>query len=344
MTFITRPVHLTEKVVFLDGISGTGKTMMAPLLGSFERVEIGKFNHLYEYLCTLDFLKRIETDATESLIKMYVDLDLYNISISREVNLRPRDLSGIFQNPHPFRYLRRLLYQDGAAAALRIKKGNPILHLISHQALSIMGPIFRALGDRVRIVEMVRHPLYLLEHWYPHIDRFGNDPRDFTVWMSWQKHALPWFAHGWEEKYFSSTSFDRIIYLFDYLTSQMDTMVAQLNDKAQRQILWIPFEHFVLEPNSFLRNLEDFLGTKMTSTTNRVLKQQRCPRRRVADGPAKEIYKRYAWKKPDSRINDAVELERKWEFARSHASSEAMTTLEKLCKSYEEKYGVWFSE
>ncbi len=241
MTLIARPVHLTEKVVFLDGISGTGKTMMGPLLASFERVEIGRFNHLYEYLCAFDFLKRIEPDAAESLVKMYIDLDLYNISISREVNLRPKDLSGIFQNPHPFRYLRRLFYKDGAAAEARINKGNPMLHLISHQALPIMSLIFRALGDRVRVVEMVRHPLYLIEHWYSYIDRFGSDPRDFTIWISWKENTLPWFAHGWEEQYLAATSFDRVIYALEWFTQKMEDMRLQLGDKERQQILWIPF-------------------------------------------------------------------------------------------------------
>ncbi len=342
MTLITRNVYLAEKVIFLDGVSGTGKTMMAPLLGSFERMEVGRFNHLYEYLCALDFLKRIETDAAESLVRMYVDLDLYNVSISREVNLRPKDLSGIFQNPHPLRYLQRLFYKDGGAAEVRIKKEHPILHLISHQALPIMGLIFRTLGDRVRVVEMVRHPLYLLEHWCTYIERFGHDPRDFSIWIQHDQEALPWFAQGWEELYSRSNTIDKVIYTLEYFIHRSEEMLKASSVELQQKILFIPFEHFVLNPSPFLTKIESLLGTTMTPITQQVLRKQKCPRRQVAAGPAKEIYKRYGWQQPIADMSEEAALAKKRQIAANDASPKALEVLDRLSAEYEHQYGRWY--
>ena len=37
MAAVTRNVHLAEQVIFLDGLTGTGKTMMGPIR-SYQRV------------------------------------------------------------------------------------------------------------------------------------------------------------------------------------------------------------------------------------------------------------------------------------------------------------------
>lgn len=339
---ITRPRHIAERIVFLDGLTGTGKTMMGPILGSFARMEIGKFNHLYEYLCALDFLHRVEPDAAESLVKMYTDLDLYNLLISREVNMRPKDLSGIFQNPHPLRYLKRIFMKDGVAVEARIKLEKPILHLISHQALPITDLLFRALGDRLVIIEMVRHPLYLLEHWHSYIDRHGNDPRDFTIWIEYQGKSLPWFAKGWEEKYLSSNSMDKVIYALDWLVKKVNETISTLDSNQKCQVLFVPFEKFVLNPNPFLEKIGKLIDTTTTTTTRRVLKEQKCPRQQVAAGPAKAIYKRYAWKKPDPSSSDQSEMIKKRALAQNLATPEALKVLDGLCQEYETKYGLWF--
>ena len=50
---VSRECQIIESVVFLDGVSGTGKTMIAPILSTFDRVEIQRIEHIYEYVCAL---------------------------------------------------------------------------------------------------------------------------------------------------------------------------------------------------------------------------------------------------------------------------------------------------
>ena len=84
---LTRPIHICEQILFVDGMSGTGKSMMIPFLASFDRVELGRFEHVYEHLCALDSMKKIDPDAAEYLTKMYADISLYHSMIARETLL-----------------------------------------------------------------------------------------------------------------------------------------------------------------------------------------------------------------------------------------------------------------
>lgn len=337
--------HFAESVVFLDGLTGTGKTMMGPLISSLNRVELGRFEYLYECLCELDALKKIDRDAGEYMMNMWADLSLYNSMIARETNFRWNDLSGVFRNPRPWPYVRRLFMKDGAVVLDRIRNERPILHLISHQALGAMDLAFRVFGDRLRVVEMVRHPFYLLEHWYTYIDRYGTDPRDFTLWIDHKGKALPWFAAGMEERYAASNAMDRVIFSVEALVTQAETFKASLPQARRLQIVTVPFERFVLGPLEYMQKISESLKTEMTALTHKELKRQKCPRTQVAAGPDKAIYRRYGWKKPDLRVDEKAVLVKKREFAlQKGASRSALDALDRMAQNYEKQYGLWFQD
>jgi hypothetical protein len=285
---------------------------------------------------------RVEADAASILMNIYADLALYNSMIARETNLRWNDLSAIFSNPKTFTYLKRLWCQDGKGVEQRIKDERPIFQVISHQMLPVAKMAFTAFGSRIHMVEMVRHPLYLFEHWHTYIDRFGTDPRDFTVCMEYQGHTLPWFTLGWEDKYLASSSYDKVIYAIQWLTQEGENTLQNLTESQRSQVLVIPFEKFVLEPYPFITKIEELLGTTRTKMTERVLRDQKCPRKQVAAGPDKAIYKRYAWTKPEAGADDRAELEKKRQLVTGLISKEALSVLQELCNNYEAKYGLWF--
>ncbi len=339
---IVREPRIVEKLVFLDGLTGTGKTMMGPLLGSLDRVELLRIEHIYEYICILDFLGKMERDAACAMLGMYADLATYDSMIARETNFRPSDLSGVFSNPGALRYLRRLLAKDGDAVAERIRTERPIVQVLTHQALPAMGAAFDRFGDRLCVIEMVRHPLYLLEHWHSYIDRHGTDARDFTIWLGHGDEALPWFASGWEERYAASGSFDRVIYSIDFLVRGGDAAVEQAGPQARERVLAVPFERFVLEPEPWIGRICELLGTRRSPTTARVLRKQKVPRGMVAAGPDKEIYRRYAWSAPERDATERSVYEQKRALAEQHASPEALEALDRLSAEYEAKWGLWF--
>ena len=81
---ISRPEHLAPKVVFVDGIEGCGKTMLAPIVAAMDRVELLTYAYEIENLCSLSHLDKIEPDAAAAMISLLADLQLYNSMQSRD--------------------------------------------------------------------------------------------------------------------------------------------------------------------------------------------------------------------------------------------------------------------
>jgi hypothetical protein len=338
---VHRHVSLGQDILFLDGLTGTGKTMMVSILGSFDRVELVRFEHSYEYLFILSYLELLDAESASSLASLYADLATYNSHIGREVNLRPSDLSGAYGNSKLLLTLARLFRKDGPSVAVDIARNRPILNVLTHQALGVLGPAFESLGRRLRVVEMVRHPLFLIEHWYSYVDRFGNDALDFTVWIK-NREVMPWFAYGWEVEYQELNKMDRVIYSIHRLTEMAEATVARLPAERRDQVLLVPFEKFVLDPDPFLAQIAQLIGSNRGPGTSRAMRRQKVPRTAVLAGPRKPIYERYGWKFGKSEVSASDELERRMEFVEKRASPEGSAMLRLACDKYETRFGRWY--
>lgn len=336
----SRKLNLSNQIVILDGLTGTGKTMFAPIINSFDRFQNSRFEYMIEYLCIAADKGKIEVDAASSILKLLSDIKYYDGSISREVNFRPNDLSSVFSGPKWGRYIKQLFMADGEKAGIRLKRENPILFFVTHQILSCIEPAFSAFGERLKVIQMVRHPLYLVDHWESYIMMHGNNPRDFTLWFDYEGHSIPWFAEGWEDRYINSTSFDRAVFSIEILMKNI--FMYFKNNKKYESVMFIPFEKFVLNPDNYIRDLEIFLCTSSNSMTKKILKRQYVPRFKINAGPQKNIYKRYAQIKNGKEISDQDEYYQKLDKIKDKCSVEAFEVLLSMNKEYENYFGLWF--
>ena len=53
-------------------------------------------------------------------------------------------------------------------------------------------------------------------------------------------------------------------------------------ESSDNTVLIIPFEKFVLEPDGYIKQLEQFISASVTNQTRSVMKDQRVPR--ICDG------------------------------------------------------------
>lgn len=336
MPTVERLPHLAPQILFVDGLSGTGKTMMGPILSSFDRVEVHRIDNIYEYVPIFWLLGRMEEDVATWFIRTYTDQACYHGMIGRESNFRWKDLTGVLRNPGGWRYLRRLFQAEGDVVVNRIKERRPILHFISHQVVSPI--LFRALGERVRVVEMVRNPLYLVPHWYSYLDRIGTHPRDLYVCFNYKGQSLPWFTWGWEDKYLASNKMDRVILLLDRLMRLDQANLDALGETLSNQVVMVPFERFVVDPWPYLNRIGALLDTKATSLTPKVLRQEKVPRRVTTGGRDLPIYRRYHWQPPARRITEEEEFQKRWDNVAQAATAEGMAMLEAMCTDYSRRY------
>ncbi|MEE3258766.1 MAG: hypothetical protein VX293_06120 [Candidatus Latescibacterota bacterium] len=335
---VARDRELAGKVVIIDGLTGNGKTMVAPIVGSLDRLELMRFNYHLENIVELAHMGAVSNDVVASLIRTWTDIDLYRSIIGRESNFRYRDLSGAFHNSQVLKYLRRLIGPGDEEAMGMIERQRPILLLVTHMIAVGFHHLHAALGERLCFIELVRHPLYLIKQTRTYMPHFERDPRVFHQLFNRGERQLQWWTWGWEDLYLRSNPMDQAIYMINWYFRWMDENLTRFDDVAQERLMLLPFERFVLDPEPYMTALESFIGTTAGTRTARELRKQNVPRGMYAEGIALKIYKRFGWEMPDRGASEDDELAKRRAFAADEATEEAMKCLDQLCRDYERLY------
>lgn len=334
---ISRSENLASTVVIIDGLEGCGKTMLAPIVSAFDRVELPCYAYEIEHLCALQYLGKLNRQAAEKTISLLADLQLYNLMQSREVNFRPSDLSSVFKSSRPLTYLKRLFQMGDSSTLDRIESDRPILLLTTHRMMAFGHAIFDALKERLVFIEVVRHPLYMIIQNHLNFSNLLNTGRDFTIYYENSNSEFPYFVKGWEDLYLRSSPIDRAIFYLNEATikSQQNREIVI---KSSAKVLTIPFEEFVIKPNDYLKSIASSIGSLTTSRTQAMLRKQNIPRKKYSDSINLDVYRRCGWTPPVKGFSERQELERRRQWVASLASQKALSVLDDLCANYEKKF------
>ena len=341
-TNVSRDFNLLQKVVIIDGQGGCGKTLLSPIISTLDRIELFNFLPEIENICILENFNKISKDASEAFIKTQMDLCLYEVMMSRRTNFRYSDLSSAFNNVNFFTYFKRLFQKGDEAIPEKIFREKPILHYASHNLLGFSDPIFRTVGNKLLFIEVVRHPLYMvIQNIINHknIDTDKGQSKFFRVYIKDDKGQLPYQAKGNEEMFRTLNFVDRAIYDIQLFTFKTENFKKNLSTAYKKSLMLIPFEQFVLNPNIFIEDINNFLETNSSKHTAKVLKKQRVPRKKISDGIPLEIYKRFGWEPGEKQLTEKEELNKRREFIiQEGVSDEYLKILDELSINYEKKY------
>lgn len=274
----------TNDIIVVDGFWGGGKSVVTSIIGSMTRVEKKKVEHVYEYVCIAHSTGKMNADAASAFLKIYADLSQYNNLIGREVNLRWSDDSGLRNNPGSLTYLKRLFHAGGDNIADQISERNLALLIASHELISVSDLLYESYGSRLKLVEVVRHPVHLFNNVRDYTAKFERT-REFTLSFEVSGVKVPWFAADWADEFVSSSITDRALLSIARMQSEMISSIDSIN-AAQKPLLVLSFENTVLRPEGSIEKLENFLNRPRTRRTNRVLRQQNLPRKQISAGKA----------------------------------------------------------
>ena len=155
---LIRKNRLCNELVFADGIGSSGKGMLSHILSSLTRVEKQSNHTPFDYISYIHWLGKISDDAASTYLQTEADQQLYHIMMSRDVNFRPKDSTGVMQNAFRWKYFARLFMREGDAVIDRIKKERPILNEAPHDALRSAPLFFSTFGKSLRIIYVIRNP------------------------------------------------------------------------------------------------------------------------------------------------------------------------------------------
>lgn len=329
-----RPVNLYGKIVFLDGISGTGKSLLINFLSSLKNGEAVKYEHIYEYLCILHHYHKIKADAAVHLMKLLADIHFYNQGIGRNANLRWGDQSCILHSCYPLDYVKQLFMNNGQ------NKNSCFLGVMTHQILPVVDLAFQSFKNNLRVIEMVRHPVYMFDHWLSYIHRYGVDKYEFTLWTKNDDgFIVPWFANSYGgSDYILDSLYNRVVYSLDFLFKQSIKTFNHLKKNYQQHVLFIPFESFVLNPFVYVQQICDLLGTGVTWKSRRMLKKENVPRKRVVDVPDNSLWRRYGNKSTNRFLSDSAVFKIKKAGIEKYLDDDSRGVFRGLCSWYEDEY------
>lgn len=280
ITFIKKAT-LFNKVIFVDGTAHVGKLLLGPLLSAYENVQMHKVETFYEHLCVLHHYGKISLDAAVTFMRNFLDESLYNAEIGRNVNIRPSDYSSVFQGFNQQRFLENLFSEEGEAAVRRIRRNRSVYQNLTHEILGFIEPCFAAFGDRLHVVEVIRHPADMVNCWLRRGwggNRLSSDPRSFIISFDYQGRQTPYYAFPFKEKFHAMNGPDRVINCIDSCNRRIMRTYSRLPPRWKKKVLFVKFEHLVTDSRRELARIAAFAGLKETPHLKKVMVQQRCPR------------------------------------------------------------------
>jgi len=323
---IKRFGRFSHDIIIIDGFYGTGKSLIFPIIGSLSGVEKVQHKPIYEQLCILNWLNKIDQKSCEELIAYYADMHQYNNLIGREVNIKLGDDTSIFNNPNILKYIKRIFvknFQDDNTSK------DFALQLFTHNLLSISDPLFNSLGERLKFIEIVRHPLYIVKHFSIALERlFLETKSQFETCVDVDGVKVPWFAKDYSKEFLRANNVDRAIICMLNLFSDIEKI------SNENQFLILSFESFVTSPDSNIEKICSFLGREKPSDINTVLKKQKIPRKNISAGKG---HSQYGWK-DQSYKNEIQIYNSNLKFAQDNCSSQNFEKLLKLIDWYDKKF------
>jgi len=294
---------------------------------------------MLESFCALNFLGKLDDHTSSEMIKLVLDRKIYDHMMSRKVNFRPSDSSSIFNYPDSEKYINRL-FEDGDESVIpKIKNERPILNVQTHNILAFSKPLWNAFGDKLTMLEIVRHPVYMFNQIYTSAisDLIGNI-RNWTLQINSNFGIFPFNYLGFEDKFSEANNYEKTI-IFITSMIEMTESFKQQNKKLLNNLITISFEQFVLRPHGYIDEICSMLNTKKTKYLAKELERANVPRKKVTSVPDIDVYKKCGgWSEGIKDFSDRQEVDMRMEIIKNNVSSEIFSIFEDCCQKYEETY------
>jgi hypothetical protein len=269
-----------NEIVIVDGQGRSGKNLIAVLLSTMNRVEKMRLDSQFDYIPRYYFMGKMSLDAAIAALQTESDEKYYYNSISRDVNFRPTDYSGVLFQGKRLEYLLRLFQPADEKAVKRLADKRPIFQEMTHDGLHIADLYFRAFGSRLKIIHVFRDPVGNIyeQNVRGFGSRIGKDPRELQLTHEWNGQSVPIIAIGREDEYLRANSTERLVLMVDIMFRANLKGFNDLGKEEKRRVMFIEFEKFVVEPQSYLNQIESFIGEKFGRSKQRILNRENCPR------------------------------------------------------------------
>jgi hypothetical protein len=284
MNYKTKPKiyrkQFYNKPLIITGLTRSGKTMLAPLISSFDKVEKVNVNYQFEYMCMLNNVGAISDNTCKITLQYFLDNQIYENMIGRNTNFRFSDWTSVWYTSNPDKYISRVFSKEGDEAFDKIKKSGQIFPLLVHDALWHANIYFKSF-PYLKMIHIDRHPVDLIYSWYKkgYGLNFYNNPRNALLTLKLDNKIYPYYAYGWEAEYESLSEIDRIIKMVEMIQSLGQNIYSSLSQGRKKRIKFVKFEEIAKNPIVELNKIAAFVKSKKTINTPRIMDKEIIPRK-----------------------------------------------------------------
>ena len=269
--------NLAKNLIFIDGIPRCGKSIFSSIISSYENMEHIQFVNLLEQIIPSIKLGGTDLGFAKSLLRLSLNELAYDLQLSRNVNFRDSDQTGIENYKEPNIYRKRLKMKEGDEIVDLIRNNEILIPFQTHD-LMVNLDIVEDLCIDYKIIELYRNPIDNLYSWWTRGwgERFWKDPRAFTLIISHGEIPLPWYCAGYEEQVMELNPYEKCCMIgIDLIRRSVE---KQKNANHPEKFMTVRFEEMVQRPQKQLKRISKFINKSETKYTSKFVNAARCPR------------------------------------------------------------------
>ena len=272
---------LTKKIIFVDGLTRVGKTMVCTLLAYLRNVSTPQIIAPFEQLLPMYATGHMDRNALSAFLRLFFNERFYNFNLSRDANFRYDDLTSVHTSYRTKELFKNLGKADGQKIIDEMAKDTDIFQFMTHDLLTHYS-VFKDLNIDVKVLELLRHPVDTIHSWYVRGwgERFDNeDPRQFTTLFKFGDKTIPHYALGVEEKYLGLNPIEKCLFMHNHLLDKSLTQYQKLSVAEKDQILLLKFEDILKEPSHEIGRICNFIDSEPTEYIEKAFHDARLPRK-----------------------------------------------------------------
>lgn len=255
----------SKNMVFIDGITRSGKFWMGNLMSHMENVDHFRHEPAFDTVSTIFHLGGMTEDAAVLLLQNMANQHVYQNMVGRNLNCKAEDSSSIYRNPNVQEYLLRMASPIGSQQEIvqGLQESGRIFPIVAHDWLSHLGPHFKAFPG-MKLVRMERSPLDLAYGWYS--TGLANGRMFFSDRIDSTTGGMPWFCHEWADEFDDLSPVERIIKSILYLYHSAQEVYEKLGSAQRADILFTSYEGLAHQPAVEAERIASFMGTEVSVT------------------------------------------------------------------------------